>query len=673
MIEIGFDVGGTFVDVGVRDGRSGTWHTAKVLIGESAETAVLEAIGVGLDLAGAQPSKVTFLAHGTTVATNIVIEERGAELGLITTRGFRDVLEIGRQNRPSIYDQRIGRPPPLVRRTARLEVDERINAKGEISTPLDTASVDAAIDALRTRGVECIAVCLLHSWINPAHEHLVAARLAERWPEPSVLLSSAIAPEYREYERTSTTVLSAYIEPALAAYGAELTAALAAKGVAQPLWVMQSSGGLGSIAELVRRPLSAQASGPAAGVVGATAVAGAASVDDFVALDVGGTSTDVALVIGGRPESQRERELRGQPVLGSSIAVRSIGAGGGSVAWIDPGGLLKVGPHSAGARPGPACYGRGGTEATVTDAHVLLGYIDPERRLGRDLRLDRKLAQEAIGGLADQLGLGLDEVALGIVEVTTAGMIRALRRVTIERGHDPRELALVAYGGGGPLYANALIDELGMSRALIPPAAGVLSAAGLLSACPRVDLAQTWVAAMNGSPPDQLVRIFAELEAEGRASMVEQGCTGDGLDVERELDLRYVGQSHVVNVPLAGLDLGVFGEAIEVFHEEHERLFGVAAEAEPVESVTAHVALVDRRAPVSPATRRGREVHATTRSWRSPRGAHVARVVERDALAPGQAVVGPALVDSGDSTAAILPGYVASVHGNGLLEVSREG
>ncbi len=672
MVEIGFDVGGTFVDVGVRDRRSGAWHTAKVLIGDSAESAVLEAIDVGLELAGAEPAEVSFLAHGTTIATNIVIEERGARVGLITTRGFRDVLEIGRQNRPSIYDQRVGRPPPLARRAARVEVDERINAKGEISTPLDVASVDAAIDTLRAQEVECVAVCLLHSWINPSHERLVAARVAERWPGPSVVLSSSIAPQYREYERTSTTVLSAYIEPALAAYVAELSQALEAKGVPQPLWVMQSSGGLGSIGELVRRPLSAQASGPAAGVVGAIAVADTAAVGDFVTLDVGGTSTDVALVMGGRPESQRERELRGQPVIGNSIAVQSIGAGGGSIAWIDPGGLLKVGPRSAGAQPGPACYGRGGTKATVTDAHVLLGYIDPDRTLGRDLRLDGELARDAIARLADQLGLALEEVARGIIDVTTASVIRALRRVTIERGHDPRELALVAYGGGGPLYANVLIDELGMSRALIPPAAGVLSSVGLLSSSPRVDLAQTWVTPMDGAPPHRLVKLFAELEAEGQARMVAQGYGGNGLSVERELDLRYVGQSHVVSVPLGGLGDRVFAAAVDEFHDEHERLFGVSASAEPVESVTAHVAVIDRREPVCPTTRPAGATQAATRSWQTPRGAHIASVHERDALSPGEDVSGPALVDSGDTTVAILPGYLANVHENGLLEVRRE-
>lgn len=675
MIDIAFDVGGTFVDVVVRRDSDRRWASKKVLIGESSERAALEAVQSALALIDGQPDEVGFVAHGTTLATNIVIEEKGARVALVTSRGFRDVLEIGRQDRPSIYDSRSNRPAPLVPRSRRFEIAERIGPDGGVIEALGLGSVEGVVGHLIEDPVDVVAVCLLHSWKNPTHERLVGERIKQALPEVMVMLSSNIAPQYREYERTSTAVVSAYVLPALSSYLRALETSLVDRGIRVPLWIMQSNGGLATVDEILQRPASAQFSGPAAGVLGALAVAKRAGHSNIVALDVGGTSTDVTLVLDGQPGVQRERLVRGQPVLDSSIAVHSVGAGGGSIAWIDPGGLLKVGPHSASARPGPACYGRGGTEATVTDAHLLLGYLSEERPLAANLRLSAALAEAAVSRLAQRLHLSLEEAATGIVEVATVNVVRALRKATVEAGHDPRDFTLVAYGGGGPLYACLLLGELSLARALVPVAAGVLSASGLLAAGPRLDLIQTYVVQMGDGSYTGVRSLLRQLEVNARERMREQGFGDDATRIQWNLDLRYVGQSHELIVQLvdAGdLTIEPLSTALDEFHAAHERAFGVAAPTEPVECVAVRVVATVHRPIVALEAREPVESKQATRALRTPSGWVDATVLERDSLAAGQVLKGPALVDSDDTTVAVLPGYLVRVLEDGMLELTGE-
>jgi N-methylhydantoinase A len=674
VTEIGFDVGGTFVDVVVHR-PSGAWTSKKVLIGESVEASVLRAAEEALTLIDAAPSDVSFIAHGTTLATNTVIEEKGAKVGLITTEGFRDVLEIGRQNRPSIYDSQVPRPTPLVPRRWRREVVERIGPDGEVRRPLEPAGVRAAAADFASEAVEAIAVCLLHAWRNPGHEREVAEILREELPDVAIMLSSDVVPLYREYERTNTLVISAYVLPVLQRYLLRLEHSLKDRGIDVPLWIMQSNGGHASVQEILRRPIAAQFSGPAAGVLGAVAIAQEAGEQNLVALDIGGTSTDVTVAVDGNPEIQRERQVRGEPVLDSSIAVHSVGAGGGSIAWVDPGGLLKVGPGSAGARPGPACYGRGGTEPTVTDAHLLLGYLSEERLLASELRISEELAISAIAPLAARLDMEPEDAAAGIVEVAAVNIVRAVRRVTVENGHDPRDFSLVAFGGGGPLYANLLIRELEMARAIVPVAAGVLSAVGLLSAGPKLELSKSHVQRMNAAAWPTVLDQFTTLEEQALSRMAEQGFSADEVALRWQLDLRYVGQSHELRVAVSEVappDEHRLDEAIANYHREHERLYGVAAPSEPVESVaTRVVAAHERTLPTLelPAPTAAHEERR--RRWRAPDGWAEAVVMERGNIKPGAVIKGPALIDSDDSTIAVLPGYEAKVHLSGLVEITR--
>ncbi|MDE3100795.1 MAG: hydantoinase/oxoprolinase family protein [Chloroflexota bacterium] len=657
----------------VHNVTANVWRTAKVLVERDVETSVLRAMDVALELGSMRPEHITFLAHGTTVATNIVIERKGARVGLITTRGFRDVLEIGRQNRPSIFDSRIPRPEPLVPRNLRQEVDERVGPTGEIVRPINRDDVCEAAKIFRRSEIEAVAISLLHAWVNPTHEQEVADQLARLLPSTHIVLGTAVVPEFGEYERTSTTVVSAYVGPRLARYLRRVSAALRERGITVPLLVMQSNGGLGTTDEVMRRPTVAQFSGPAAGVIGTAAVALSVNERNVVALDVGGTSTDVALITDGQWRVRHERAVAGQPVLGASIAVESIGAGGGSIAWIDGGGLLKVGPESAGALPGPACYGRGGTGPTVTDAHLLLGYISAERPLAQSLALRRDLADAAIAELASRLATSPESTAAGIIDVTVANIVRAVRRVTVEAGHDPREFALVAYGGGGPLYANQLIAELGMRRAIIPARAGVECAIGLLSAGLRLDLARTHVAAMTPSNYGGLSELLESLWEEARERVIAQARVGSDVTAALELDLRYRGQNHQLTVPLCESrrpSEADFDAAIERFHAMHKRLYGVEARGEPMQSVTARaVARVLKEHHAFDSSAGGSRDHGSRR-WRIGSGWVIAKVAERDSLTTGEVLIGPALIDSDDCTIAILPGYEGMMLEGGVMVIA---
>ncbi|HLJ59417.1 MAG TPA: hydantoinase/oxoprolinase family protein [bacterium] len=647
-MNVGVDVGGTFTDViaHLRDG--GPPRVRKVPTTRDPSRALLD----GLDAlrAGADVARLTY---GTTVVTNALVEGRGARVGLVTTRGFRDVLEIARQQRDHLYRLDVpGRTPPAVPRALRFEVTERVDHEGRVLTPLDEADIAGVADALRREGVEAVAVSLLHAYANPAHERRLGALLAPH--VPYVCLSSDVNPEFREYERTHTTCVNTQLMPLVDRYLDDLVAGLAAAGVRAPLHVMQSSGGMASPDRMRQTPLAMLMSGPAGGVAAARAVGAHAGVTDAVTLDMGGTSADVCLIRDGGVATVSQRRVQGQPVRLRSLAVESIGAGGGSIAWRDRAGALRVGPQSAGADPGPACYGHGGAQPTVTDAYVVLGYLNPEEEIG-GLRLDPNRAAAAIESIGARYGLAAPEAAAGIVEIANAAMLRAIRLVSLQRGFDPRRLTLIAYGGAGPVHAGRLAVLAGMPRVLVPPHSGVFSACGCLLADLRYDAARTVRAQLARDAPEVWEAPLRDLEAELLARFADDGVPPGDVVLRRSMDLRYSGQNYEIEVPVAaGLDEAAIARR---FSQAHRREYEYATE-EPVEAVTVRVAAV---APspeailpaASSAPRRGPKIR---RAFFYQTGWAEAVVCGRHELDVGSAVPGPAIVEDEWSTVVVYPG-----------------
>jgi N-methylhydantoinase A len=630
----GVDVGGTFTDVVVAGG----------LVPRAVKTPTTPAdqgVGVvnGLEEGGRRG--VRLLGHGTTTATNAILERDVARTVLVTTRGFADVLAIGRQARPSLYDLTVTRPEPLVTPDLVVTVDERVAGDGSVVVALTDAEIARVVDAVAALQPESVAVSLLFSYANAEHEQRLCAALAERLGVP-VTRSSALLPEFREYERASTCVLNAAVAPRMHRYLSGLEDRLPDVTIT----VMMSGGGTTDLAYAAQAPVHTLLSGPAAGVVAAGAVAAAAGHPDAVAFDMGGTSTDVCLIRDGQPEISSRSTIDRLPFRTAAVAIHTVGAGGGSIAWIDQGGALRVGPRSAGADPGPACYGRGGSEPTVTDAHCVLGHLDPDRQLGGGLRLDVDAARKAIGTLPD----GADGAA-GVLTVVRATMARALRRVSTERGVDPGGLSLVAYGGAGPLHASALARELGMRAVIVPPAAGVLSALGLLLAPPRAEASRTLMA----SADDDVEQVWTALTDAAVRQLRAQGSTGDPT-VTRVAECRYAGQSHELRV-----DAGT-GDLSGAFHEAHEQAYGYRMPDEAVQLVTARVVTEGAAALSAPPSQweQASRAETTRRMVVGPEDVE-ARVVSRGALAPGDTLEGPALVEQSDTTTLLASGDRAHI------------
>jgi N-methylhydantoinase A len=653
---LGVDVGGTFTDlVALVEGRL---ITAKV-----PTTPRNQARGVVAALEIVQPAAgaVTSFAHGSTVATNALLERRGARTALVTTQGFRDVIEIGRQNRPALYDLTRDRPAALVPRALRFTVRERMGPDG-VLIPLDEGSVRAAVDACREAGVEAVAVCLLFGFLHPEHEQKVGEALSEALPGVQISLSSEVLPEFREYERCSTTVCNSYLAPRLGAYLERLAEEVEALGLPSPL-VMQSSGGAADISTAAANAVGCLLSGPAGGVVGAAWVAGLSGFQDLLTFDMGGTSTDVASVLDGMVQTTTESVVAGVPIKLPMVDVHTVSAGGGSIAWVDAGGALRVGPSSAGADPGPAAYGRGGEEPTVTDANLYLGYLPDGAKLGGELRLDRAKAEAALCRVGDRLGLDGEETARGIIQVADAEMIRALRVISIERGLDPRELTLVAFGGAGGLHACSLAEELDIGRILVPLAAGVLSALGLAISDVRRDQVHPLLAELGTGDPDEIEACFAGLEARAREQLVDEARLG----LARLADLRYLGQSFELTVEAEDL-----GELTARFHAEHERRYGYRMEDEVVELVNLRlVATVPRDKPDLREAPPRRDANPTRRSASFDGGWQEIDVYDRDELGVHGELHGPAVVEFAESTLLVRPGWRATVDDVGTLVLER--
>ncbi len=670
MIAVAVDVGGTFTDVVALDTATGEGHSLKVpsTPGQLAD-AVIEGTLAALERANALPADVARFVHGTTVGTNAVLERRGATLGLLTTEGFEDVLEIGRLKRRVLYDLDIDAQTPvfLAPRRRRRGVRERLGADGGVVAPLDEGQALGAIDELLAQGVDAIAICLLHAYRNDAHERRLRELVHERARDMRVSISSEVDPVFREYERSVVTCFDAYLRPVVAGYLEELDARLLEHGVASPLQVMQSRGGIASARHGAARPVSMLLSGPAAGAVGATGAARRSGIDDVITLDVGGTSADVALVVDGRPVVTTDGGIEGFPLRVPLVDVATIGAGGGSIAWLDRAGGLRVGPHSAGARPGPICYGRGGREPTVTDAFLVLGYIDPDGLAGGALELDAAAAFTAFETLGHTLSLAPEAAAAGVVNVAMMRMVDQIRLTSVGRGHDPREFSLVALGGAGPLFAGVVAVELGIPQVVVPPVPGALSALGLLVAPLEHDVTETLAVRAADADPDTLEAAFVRLERRVGELMRAEGAPADQVLTRRLADARYVGQGSTVEVPVGtplGADaLAAFGEA---FHEQHHRVHGHAQPGNPVELLNARVVQSWHPtdpdfspAPVQPA-------EPTTRSvWFDGAPVETA-VVDRAALTTEHS--GPLIVAQADTTLLVAPGQtVAPDEGANLI------
>jgi N-methylhydantoinase A len=730
---LGVDIGGTFTDATLIDEESGEQHTAKVLsTSDDPSIGFMEAVLRALRQAGAGNDEVRYVVHATTVATNAIIEGKIARTGFVTTEGFRDMLEIARQIRPSLYDTLFEKPPPLVPRFLCFEVPERLDARGNVLVPLDEDAMRRVAERLAAEGVESVAVCLLHGYVNPAHERRIGEILGERFPADAVSLSSDVAPEFREYLRASTTVINAGIRPIVHRYLAGIGERLRESGITADLLVMQSNGGVFSATAAGERPVFMVESGPAAGVIAATHLGERLGHRDLISFDMGGTTAKVGLVEDGSPRVTKEYQVgatsqagigslaaSGYPVRTPVIDLVEIGAGGGSIAWIDPGGLLRVGPQSAGADPGPVCYGRGGSEPTVTDANLVLGRLNPDFFLGGEIKLDIEAARASIKKrCADPLGMDVVVAANGIVEIANAAMVNALHLVSVQRGYDPRQFVLVAFGGGGPVHANALQAEAGILLTVIPPSPGVFSSLGLLVTELKREYTVTLLRHVDVTPrasgagdtplrPDEVEEALQLMERQGEADLAREGTIRDEMSFVRQAGLRYVGQSHELSVSLPDVVTErALADLVAAFHTIHERANGFSAPGEPVELVNLRVTAVGRLGGKSqvgvgapsarPDPKSQGSVGAEFISQQpyqsqdaglqaqdaSPKS-HVAAVrpvyfggkfldcpiYKRSQLAAGAVINGPAIIEEWDSTTVVNPSYQASVDelGNLLL------
>ena len=651
---LGVDVGGTLTDAALLDGER--LHTAKVpSTPDDQSRGVIEAVELLLRRLDREPSQVAGFTHGMTVGTNALLEERGARTALVATRGFADVLEIGRQNRPSLYHPCRARPRPLVDRELRLEAAERIGADGPV-TELTDEEIEGLVERARSSGAESIAVCLLFSFRDPSHEQRIASALREALPDVHVSASHEVLPAFREYERFSTTVIDAYLSPLLGRYLTSLTAACRDRGLPEPE-VMRSSGGTAEASEAARAGAWSVLSGPAGGAVGAALLARASGHGDAIGIDMGGTSCDVCVVDDGAVRRTDSREIEGRPIQLPMVDVHTVGAGGGSIAWRDSGGALRVGPRSAGAVPGPACYGRGGTEPTVTDANLLLGYLSADSSLAGGVELDVDAARRSVASIGAELGLGEVEAAEGIVRVANQEMVRALRVVTVQRGVDPRGYALLPFGGAGPMHAAALASELEISRILCPRASGVLSALGLIAAGRRRDTARTVL--LSGG------EITAERIATEVATLSEPLLEGmEGAELEVVYELRYRGQAFELPVP--GPPEPDPERLAEDFAGEHEARYGYRDPEGELELVTIRVAAFEPGPEPRPRPAGGEDLVESERKAHFA-GAWVSTRVLRGEPGAGVTAEGPCVFELPEATLVLPPGWTASVDDTGTI------
>jgi N-methylhydantoinase A len=665
---VGVDVGGTFTDFFAFDEASDRIVLHKV---PSTPDKPAEAVIIGLrELArrhGIDLATVTRLSHGTTVATNALIERRGGKVALVVTEGFRDLIEIGRQIRPHVFSLQQDYPAPLVPRELRFEAPERVTANGEAVRALSPGALPNLVEAIGRAKPDACAVCLLFSFLNPAHETMIRDALATAYPDMFLSVSCEVQPEFREYERLSTTVLNAYLQPVIDRYLGDFAERVGEAAPNATLGINQSAGGLMSVARARHVPIRTALSGPAAGTVGAIHMARLSGVPDVISLDMGGTSADVALVRDYAAGTTFNRWIEGYPARLASLDINAVGAGGGSIAWFDRDGLMKVGPQSAGAQPGPACYGRGGNEATVTDANLGLGRLSPRGLLGGDMALDAGLARSAIARLAERLGFSIERTAHGMLGIVVANMVRAIRAISVERGHDPRAFTLLPFGGAGPLHATDVARSLGIRRCLVPFAPGILCAQGLIVSDLRETFVRTAVTPLVAARLDDIQMRIDELKARAEAWFGAEAVGQADRTIDIVLDARFVGQNFELPIALGSADPLPRAEDIrQMFFAEHDRAYGFHNPADPVEIVNFRLIAVGRLR--RPAARPGEHQRGPTPRasearpvWFLPEQAEQTPIYHRAALRLGDAIDGPAVIEQLDSTTLLFPGDRAVV------------
>ncbi len=671
---VGVDSGGTFTDVCMFDEETGQLDIWKVSSTPADPSEGIAAgVSEGLASVGALPGSVSFLGHGTTVATNALIQLRGVKTGLIVTDGFRDLLEIGRQKRPSLYDVLAEKPRTLVERDLRMEVAERMRVDGAEEVPLDEDAVRACLRQLRAEDVKAIAICFLYGFLDPRHEDRVLELAREECPDIFVSASNQVAPEFREFERMSTTVINAYLGPIMQGYIRRLTERFEALGIAVAPQLTQSNGGVIGFDAAARLPVRTVLSGPSTGVVAARAIGGLAGFPNIITFDVGGTSSDVALLQNGNCGLTGEADVHGYPIKAPMLDIHTVGAGGGSIAHVDNGGFLKVGPQSAGADPGPVCYGRGSTEPTVTDANILLQTLNPAEILGGRMKVRRDLAEQAVQSLAARLGLDMMETAQGIISVVTANMAKAIRVISVQRGHDPRDYALMAFGGAGPLHAARLAQALDMKTVIVPLTPGTLCALGLLLTDLRADFAVSRICELAPEALPGLRDGFDDLERRAEAWFESDNISPDRRVASRTADMRYAGQNYElpVKVPAGPITEETLFELARAFAEAHRQRFGFVAAGEAVQIVTLRLEAqgLVKKAAFEPQPDCGPDASQAIVAHRPVYMAELSDFVEtpvyaREKLKAGNCFEGPAIVEQMDTTTVVLPQMTARVDAN---------
>ncbi|WP_339234497.1 hydantoinase/oxoprolinase family protein [Oceanobacillus sp. FSL W7-1281] len=668
---IGIDVGGTFTDVCIFDEQSG-----KILIyklsstNKDPSTAIIDGINTIMEENNLLKSDINYLVHGTTVGTNAAIQRTGAKTGLLTTSGFRDIVEIARQTRPSLYDLTEDKPEQLIKRRLRKEVDERILHDGSIYKKIDVEEAKKPVTELIEEGIESIAVCFLHSYINPEHEKVIKNIINETYPNVFVSISSEVLPEYREYERLSTTILNSYIGPVVSDYINRFENNLKNNGIDVNPYISQSSGGTMSTSTTKKNPVRTALSGPSAGVSGAIYVSELAGFENIITLDMGGTSTDVCLIQDLKANSATGKKVAGFPVNLPMIDIHAVGAGGGSIAWIDSGGVLKVGPHSAGAEPGPVSYGLGGEEPTVTDANILLRRLNPKEILGGKMKVDSAGAHQAVDNkLAKPLNMENNKVAQGIIKVINSNIMRAVRVVSVERGHNPRDFTLVAYGGAGPLHAVDVARELGMKTVLIPESPGILCALGLLVADLKMDYVQTKIMMADSTNLNDIQIELKKLDSKAGKWFEKENIEESHRIVNRSLNMRYKGQNYELSVQLTGEleNEAQLNQIIDRFHKTHEKRYGYANYKEEVQIVNFRTVVSAEKKKVSlkkykTDSESGKGIVDKRNVYFEECDGYVeTNIYDRNLIGVGEEIQGPCIIEQLDSTIVVPPNVTAKM------------
>ncbi|MXZ42340.1 MAG: hydantoinase/oxoprolinase family protein [Caldilineaceae bacterium SB0666_bin_21] len=670
-MHIAVDVGGTFTDVSILDEATGAYRFEKV---ETVPSDPASGVLAGLDKAVVEPQKIAYFIHGTTLGINALLTRTGANVAIVTTRGFRDVYELGRTDRDPMYDFKYRKPPALVPRHRVFEVEERLNFRGEILTPFNQDDALQVASRIGNSGAEAVAICFLHSYANQIHELAMQEALALVCPDLPVTLSSDLCREYREYERTSTAVVNAYIQPITRAYLGQLDGTLAEAGSHGQFLLTRSGGGVMTVASAQAEPVQLILSGPAAGVIGAAAFGEVIGVPNLITLDMGGTSLDTSLIVDGQPRYNNDQIFEGLPISKPAIDIHTIGAGGGSIAWVDAGGHLQVGPQSAGSVPGPVCYGKGGREITVTDAALTVGYLDPGNFLGGEMALQETRTHALLSQLAKQTGMQPLNVANGVLRISTVKIAGAVREISVEQGHHPHDFSLFAFGGGGPLLACSVARELGLPTVVVPPGAANFSAFGMLMVDVVHDFAQTFISGIASLQLDAVNRIRELLVQEARAALDADGIGPQDRRLEPFAEMRYTGQEHAVTIPLPAnpLTSDDVPDLVARFNTVHERHYGHSME-DPVEIVTLRLRatgllprpdipeMKETATPQAPRPKGSRAVAGSPVTY---------TVYERAALPKGMSLHGPAIVEEPTCTTVLHEDDILTVGSHGELHIA---